>query len=59
LFRQDEFLDGRAGRRKSREKTDTARDAEEFRCQSAATVLQKQPIALLKVAPVLAQTTSG
>jgi hypothetical protein len=35
------------------------RDGEKFRCQSAATVLQKQPIALLKFASVQTQTTSG
>jgi hypothetical protein len=59
LFRQDEFVGAHAAAPKSHEKINAARDEEKFRCQSAATVLQKQPIALLKFAPVSAQTTSG
>jgi hypothetical protein len=40
-------------------KLTTRGDKEKFRCQSAATVLQKQPNALLKFASVQTQTTSG
>jgi hypothetical protein len=40
-------------------KTEESGDKEKFRCQSAATVLQKQPNALLTFTSVQTQTTSG